>query len=54
LKLYGKYVATAAALLFVFFPANITYALTAMAEMTLVAAAVIAFAIFVYLRSSYA
>jgi hypothetical protein len=49
LELYGRDIATLAALLFVLFPANIVYALTAMPEMMVVCAAVIAFAIFVYL-----
>lgn len=49
LRTHGRRQALAASLLFVFFPANIVYALTAMSEMTLVAAAAVAFAIFVHL-----
>ena len=49
LRLYGRDTATIATLLFLFFPANIVFAVTAMAEMTLIAAALVAFAIFVHL-----
>jgi hypothetical protein len=48
LKLYGRNFATAAALLFVSFPPNIAFGLTAMSEMTLLAAAATALAIFVH------
>jgi hypothetical protein len=49
LKVYGRNFATAGALLYVFFPPNIAFGLTAMSEMTLLAAAVSALALFVYL-----
>lgn len=46
---YGRNVGTTAALLFALFPANIVYSLTAMAEMTLLAAAMTALTVFVFL-----
>jgi hypothetical protein len=46
---YGRNVGTTAALLFALFPANIVYSLTAMAEMTFLAAAMVSLAIFSFL-----
>jgi hypothetical protein len=46
---YGRNVGTTAALLFALFPANIVYSLTAMAEMTLLAAAMVSLAMFSFL-----
>jgi 4-amino-4-deoxy-L-arabinose transferase-like glycosyltransferase len=48
-RLYGPVVAYLSCALFVFFPMNLIYAFTAMAEMTVVAAALVAFAVFLHL-----
>ena len=48
-RLYGASIAYRSCTFFVFFPVNLIYAFTAMAEMTLVAAVLVAFAVFVYL-----
>ena len=48
-KVFGKDVATVAALVFAFLPANLAYAITAMVEPTLAAAVLVSLAIFIYL-----
>lgn len=48
-KIYNRRVGFLSALIFIFFPANMIYACTAMSEMTLIFASTLAFCIFVYL-----
>ena len=52
-RLYGRRIGIGAAVLFLLCPLNLVYALTAMAEMTLIAAATLAFALFVHLPTRW-